>query len=105
MKIDRICIRDYIGHDYISITRPSLYGNIYSSKDKSIALHKVASKKIAIDKYREYILENIDILDALIRELEETKYSKIGCFCKNGSKCHGDILVELIKERTTKSIF
>jgi len=104
VKIKVININKYESDDYIYIGRPSLFGNPYSSKEKSITEYKVGSKKEAISKYREYILENVSILDNLISELEHNGYNKIGCFCKP-SGCHGDVLKELIEERTTKSIF
>lgn len=105
MKIERINIREYEDTDYISIARPSIFGNIYTSKDSKIAKYKVSSKKEAIDSYRKHILENLNLLDELIRQLKETGYNKIGCFCKTNTGCHGDVLKELIEERTSKSIF
>ncbi len=102
-KIEIININKYEGDDYIYIGRPSLFGNPYSSKDSKIAEH-VGSKKEAIEKYREHILENTDILDELIKQLEENDYNKLGCYCKPAG-CHGDVLKELIEQKLTKSIF
>jgi cobalamin biosynthesis Mg chelatase CobN len=104
LKIEVINIKTYESDDYVYIGRPSDFGNPYSSKEKSIAEYKVDSKKESISKYREHIIENVDILDSLISELNSKGYNKIGCFCKP-SGCHGDVLKELIEERTTKSIF
>jgi uncharacterized protein YcbK (DUF882 family) len=104
MKIKVININKYEGDDYIFIGRPSAYGNPYSSKERSQAEFKVDTKKEAIEKYREYILNNVNILDDLITELKQNQYTKIGCFCKPAG-CHGDVLKQLIEERTTKSIF
>lgn len=104
-RIERINIKEYVNDDYIYIGRPSIFGNPFTSKDSKIAKYKVGTKKEAIEKYREYILENIHLLDELIEEIEYSGFNKIGCFCKINTSCHGDVLIELIKERTTKSIF
>ena len=104
LKVKVININKYDGDDYIYIGRPSTFGNPYSSKEKNLATYKVSSKKEAIQNYRNYILNNIDILDNLIEELKSNGYTKIGCHCKPAS-CHGDVLKDLIEERTTKSIF
>lgn len=103
-RIEVVNINKYEGDDYIYIGRPSLFGNPYTSKDSKIAEYKVDSKKEAIACYKEYILENINILDELIRQLKEKGYNKIGCFCKP-SGCHGDVLKELIEQKQIKSIF
>lgn len=104
MKIEVINITKYEGDDYIYIGRPSLFGNPYTSKDSNIAEYKVDSKKEAIDSYRDYILENRNLLDELMKQLKETGFNKIGCYCKPGG-CHGDVLKELIEQRQIKSIF
>ena len=105
MIINRICIKDYEDDDFIYIGRPSNYGNPYSSKVKNIAEYTVDSKKEAISLYREYLIENINIIDDLISEMKSENVNKIGCFCSTNSSCHGDILIDLVNERRTKSIF
>lgn len=104
LRVEVININKYgnDNDDYIYVGRPSPFGNPYSSKEKSSA-YKVDTKKEAIQNYRDYILSNLDILDHLISELKINNYNKIGCYCKPSS-CHGDVLKDLIKERTTKSI-
>ena len=104
MRVEIINIKEYEGDDYIYIGRPSLFGNPYTSKDSKIAKYKVGSKKEAIDGYREHILDNKNILEELIKQLEENGYNKLGCFCKP-SGCHGDVLKELIEQKQIKSIF
>lgn len=104
MKIEIINIKNYEGDDYIYIGRPSIFGNPYSSKESNLAEHQVDSKKEAIDLYRRYILDDLELLDELINQLRKTGYRKLGCFCKPAG-CHGDVLKELIEERTAKSIF
>ena len=104
MKIEVINTKNYEGDDYIYIGLPSLFGNPYSSKESNLAEHQVDSKKEAIDLYRQYILDDLELLDELISQLRSTGHRKLGCFCKPAG-CHGDVLKELIEERTTKSIF
>jgi len=79
----------------VLISRPSKWGNPYTHiKDKNTqAEFIVSSRKEAIDKYREYILNSPDLLN----DLHELKGKRLGCFCKPKS-CHGDILVELIEK-------
>lgn len=102
--IERICIKTYTMDDYIPIHRPSKYGNIYTSKNSKIA-EVVNNKNEAIEKFRKYLLKNQYLVDDLINDLKINNYTKIGCFCKEGSKCHGDVYLEFINERRYKSIF
>lgn len=56
-------------------------------------IKKCGSVELAVEKYRNYILENAQLLD----DLEELRGKTLGCWCKPGS-CHGDVLVELFKK-------
>jgi hypothetical protein len=78
----------------VLICRPSKWGNPYTHiKNRNTrAEFVVDTRKEAIEKYREYILNS-----ELINDLDELKDKKLGCFCKPKS-CHGDILVELIEK-------
>ena len=83
----------------VLICRGTKWGNPYTHiKDKkTLALYIVSSRKEAIEKYREYILNKPELLKDLI----ELKGKRLGCYCKQKNKkvsCHGDILVELIEE-------
>lgn len=55
------------------------------------------SIEIAIEKYRNYILQNKKLLESL----PELKGKILGCWCKP-NKCHGDVLIELIENFTKK---
>ena len=46
-----------------------------------------------IKKYREWILDNKELLNSL----HELKGKVLGCFCKPLA-CHGDVLAELVNE-------
>jgi hypothetical protein len=74
------------------IGRGSKWGNPFSSKSNTKAKFKTKSRKESIQKYREWILSNSELLNS-IREL---KGKRLGCYCKPKS-CHGDVLVELFQ--------
>jgi len=76
----------------IFIARPSKWGNPFSHKDGTLAKFKVANRKEAVEKYREYIMNS-----PLIDDLHELKGMTLGCWCKPSS-CHGDVLVDLLSE-------
>src|SRR3972149_8715011 len=54
-------------------------------------VREYGSVQIVVEKYRNYILQNNNLLSCL----SELKGKKLGCWCKPGP-CHGDVLVELI---------
>ena len=82
----------------IRIDRLSKWGNPYSHKDGTLAKFKVKTRAEAISKYREYILSNPELLN----DLHELENKILGCWCKdinNPKSCHGDILIELLKQK------
>lgn len=70
----------------IYIGRPSKWGNPF-------IIGKDGTRDQVIEKYKEYILNNKDLL----KDLPELKDKILGCFCKPLA-CHGDVLVKLIEE-------
>ncbi len=83
--------------DYdVYIGRGSKWGNPFTHiKDKkTLAEHIVNTREEAIEKYREYIINNPELMGSL----SELKNKVLGCYCKPES-CHGDILVELISQQ------
>ena len=74
----------------IYIGRPSIWGNPYTHKSGTQAEFVVSSREEAVAKYKEYILNN----PQLLKELPKLKGKVLGCWCKPQS-CHGDILAEL----------
>lgn len=83
--------------------RGSKWGNPYTHiKDReTLAEFIVATRKEAIDKYREYILNKPELL----ADLHELKDKRLGCFCAPNKNCHCDILVELIESKKFYTIF
>lgn len=77
------CKRD----DYdVYIGRGSKWGNPYK-----IGIDGTRSE--VIEKYREYILNNKELLD----DLHELKGKILGCWCYP-KRCHGEVLIELIEQ-------
>lgn len=75
----------------VYIGRPSKWGNPYSHKNGTLAKYKTATREEAIQKYKEWILTQPDLMAAL----PELKGKILGCWCRP-MLCHGDILVELV---------
>ena len=70
----------------VYIGRPSKWGNVFV-----IGIH--GNREEVIAKYKEYILSKPELL----QDLKELKGKTLGCFCKP-LPCHGDVLIELIKD-------
>ncbi len=79
----------------IYIGRGSKWGCPYTIiKDRpTLASEIVDSKEEALSKYKEYVLNNPELMESL----SELEGKTLGCFCKP-EKCHGDILVELLSK-------
>jgi hypothetical protein len=79
----------------IYIGRPSEWGNPFSHiKDKKTrAEFIVKNREEAVAKYREWILTQ----DHLMEKLETLRGKSLGCWCKPKA-CHGDVLVQLLRE-------
>lgn len=43
-------------------------------------------------KYARYVISRLDLLHAL----PELKGKRLGCWCVNEHRCHGDVLIELL---------
>jgi hypothetical protein len=79
----------YIGRNmthYVPGTIGSIWGNPFPVSD-SLTLEE------SLEKYTQYIELNPN----LIEKLKELDGKVLGCWCKP-KKCHGDILVELVKK-------
>jgi hypothetical protein len=80
----------------VYIGRPSIFGNPYTHiKNKETrAEYVVATRKEAIEKYREYLLNNPELLD----KIEQLRGKTLACWCSPKS-CHGDIIIEVLNKR------
>lgn len=72
----------------VYIGRPEKWGNPFE-------IGKDGTRDEVIKKYRNYILENKE----LMADLEELRGKILGCWC-HPLPCHGDVLVKLLN--TTK---
>jgi len=81
--------------DYdIYIGAPTKWANPFSTSIYTRGIYKVNSNEEAIEKYREWITTGDG--KHLLNYLHELKGKTLGCWCKPLS-CHGDVLIELIK--------
>lgn len=82
----------------VLIDRSTIWGNPYSYKQGTKARYIVATRDEAIDKYKEWVLSQ----PQLMRLLPTLKGKRLGCWCKTkqnpNRRCHGDILVELVNK-------
>lgn len=77
----------------VYIGRPSIWGNPYSHKKGTNAQFHVATKKEAVARYKEYLLAQ----PLLVSQLHTLIGKRLGCWCKPGL-CHGDVIIEVMKE-------
>lgn len=77
-------------HD-VYIGRPSKWGNPFSHQEGTLALFKVRTREEAIESYREWIVDQ----PQLMASLHELKDKRLGCWC-HPKPCHGDVLAELV---------
>lgn len=75
----------------VYIGRPSEWGNPFSHKSNTIAKFRVNNRDEAVEKYREWILSNPEMVNKCKKEL---RGKILGCWCKPKS-CHGDILAAI----------
>ena len=69
----------------IYIGRGSVWGNPYK-------IGKDGTRKEVIEKYRKYLINN----KYLMNRIMELDSKTLGCFC-SPLKCHGDVIIEVIK--------
>ena len=74
----------------VYVARGSKWGNPYSHLPTSNAPFKVATREEAIEKYREWILTQPELL----ADLKSLKGKILSCWCHPLS-CHADILAEM----------
>jgi hypothetical protein len=75
----------------VYIGRPSKWGNPFSHKEGTKAEFVVATRDEAVEKYREWINNQPELIEQAKKELTG---KVIACWCKPLA-CHGDILAEI----------
>ena len=78
----------------VYIGRGSKWGNPFTHLDGTTARFRVGTREEAIARYASWIREQPELLEAL----PELAGKTLGCWCAPKS-CHGEILVELCRER------
>jgi hypothetical protein len=82
-------------HDCVCVTRPSKWGNPYSSAhDFRCALVALQSDRYLhprLEKGRQHMLRIID-------SIQELRGKDLACWCKIGAPCHADVLIEFAND-------
>lgn len=78
----------------VYIGRPSRWGNPFSEKLGTLASFRVPTRIDAIEKYKEWLMTQPELIERAKREL---RGKVLGCWC-HPKTCHGDILVELANQ-------
>lgn len=86
MSACRIVHHKHAAYD-VYIGRPSKWGNPY-------IIGKDGTREEVIEKYEEWVRSS----PILMRSLPELKGKVLGCWCHPGDKCHGEVLLKLLKE-------
>ena len=84
-------VNKYHGIPYdVYIGRGSIWGNPFTHLDSNIAEYRVDTREEAVERYREWIQQQPELL----AQIHTLKGKTLCCFCKPKS-CHGDVLAEL----------
>jgi len=87
--------------DDVYIGRGSIFGNPFTHlKHPTKADFIVNTRTEAISKYREYLLNNPN----LMQEIQSLKGKRLFCYCKPLA-CHGDIIAEILDASQIESLF
>jgi len=78
----------------VYIGRPSKWGNPFSSKDGTLAQYKVQTREESIQKHREWILSQPQMIEDIKKEL---KGKVLGCWC-SPKLCHGHTLAAIAND-------
>lgn len=75
----------------VYVGRGSKWGNPFSHIPNSAAPFPVDSREDAIRAYKDWLLNQPELVEAAKKELKD---KVLGCHCKP-MECHGDILLEI----------
>jgi len=94
---------EYIGRAGIVFIDGERYSKRSSPFHNPFKIGKDGDRDEVIDKYRSYIIDNIEKNQTLMKQLINMKGKRLGCWCYPDA-CHGDVLLELIDMYTKPSI-
>ena len=93
---------EYIGRAGIVFIDGERYPKRSSPFQNPFKIGKDGDRDEVIDKYRSYIIDNIEKNEILMKQLINMKGKRLGCWCYPDA-CHGDVLLELIDMYTKPS--
>lgn len=116
-KITRYCKlkEEHSGSNAFDISRPNIFGNPYThiKNRQTKAMVKVKNRDEAIDLYDYYfdnMLKDETEVGQRFREEWDRMYEAyktydeifIGCYCHTDERCHGDIIIKKLVQRSMK---
>lgn len=82
--------------DIVYIGRGSIWGNPYSHKSGTKAIHRVKTVEMAIECYRQNLWARIQSGEITIEMLKSLDGKRLVCYC-SPKKCHGDIIKRAVQ--------
>jgi len=84
----------------IRIGRGTIYGNPFTHENllETKAIVKCSSRSQAVDNYRLWVLNIIEIKGMKPPTVEQIRLLKgkvLGCYCQKNASCHGQVLAEI----------
>jgi hypothetical protein len=84
---------EYIGRGKDPLTgKPGEWGNPFSHKEGTLAKYRTATRAESILFHRRMVLADPAYVERIRRRL---KGKRLGCWCKQGQSCHGDVYAEI----------
>lgn len=80
----------------VYIGRGSIYGNQWSHREGTKALHKVETVEQAISCFREDLWRKIRTQTITLDQLRSLRGLRLGCTCAP-RPCHGDVIVSAVE--------
>lgn len=71
----------------IDIRRPAKWGNPFR-------IGEDGTRSEVIEKFRQWVISQPELMN----DLEELRGKRLGCWC-SPKPCHGDVLIDLLKEK------
>mgnify|MGYP000285952535 CR=1 FL=1 len=76
----------------IDIRRPAKWGNPFR-------IGEDGTRSEVIEKFRQWVISQPELMN----DLEELRGKRLGCWC-SPKPCHGDVLIDLLKEKDLNSM-